>query len=102
MFENSLNFVSLMARDRSRWPRCLLWHGWLPGLGLAGERDPRAASFGHLASLALERCLGAYPADGSGLRPNSSDADDTALEMTESPNIWTEGSREDYPVGRGG
>ena len=25
-------FPSLMALDRSRWPRCLLWHGWLPGL----------------------------------------------------------------------
>ena len=32
-------FVSLMARDRSRWPHCLLWHGWLPGLGVPGERN---------------------------------------------------------------
>ena len=21
-----------LARDRSNWPRCLLWDGWLPGL----------------------------------------------------------------------
>ena len=26
-------FMSLMARNRSNWPRGLLWHGWLPGLG---------------------------------------------------------------------
>ena len=25
-------FAYLMSIDRSRWPRCLLWHGWLPGL----------------------------------------------------------------------
>ena len=29
-----------MARDRSDWPRCLLWHNWLPGLSAAGERAP--------------------------------------------------------------
>ena len=22
----------LMSKDRTRWQRCLLWHGWLPGL----------------------------------------------------------------------
>ena len=33
-------FLSFMSLDRSVWPRCLPWHGWLPGLSLAGERDP--------------------------------------------------------------
>ena len=70
-------FMSLMAMDRRKWPRCLLWHGWLPGLSLAGERDPWAASFELLASRALERCLGACP----------------AMEMTDVTNIWTDGSR---------
>ena len=32
-------FMPFMARDRSRWPRCLLWQAWLPGLRIAGERD---------------------------------------------------------------
>ena len=27
-------FMSLTAVDRWKWPRCLLWHGWLPGLVL--------------------------------------------------------------------
>ena len=36
-------FMPLMARDRSGWPRCLLWHGWLLGLCmLHGERAPWA------------------------------------------------------------
>ena len=31
------------AVDRGDWPRCLLWHGWLPGLGIAGVRDSWAS-----------------------------------------------------------
>ena len=42
----SLPFI---ARDRSKWPRCLLWYGWLPGLRVDGERAPRADSQGQLA-----------------------------------------------------
>ena len=29
-------FAYLMSLDRSKWPRCLLWHGWLPGLNGIG------------------------------------------------------------------
>ena len=50
-------FLLLMACDRSNWPRCLLWHGWLPGLSNAGGRDPRAASLGQLADGSLEIVL---------------------------------------------
>ena len=32
-------FMTLMKRDRSKWPRCLLWHGWLPVLSNSGERQ---------------------------------------------------------------
>ena len=35
-------FLPLTARDRSKWPRCLLCHGWLPGLSVT----PWAASLG--------------------------------------------------------
>ena len=89
-----------MSLDRSYWPRCLLWHGWLPRLSLHGERDPWAASFGQLASRELERCLGAYPRISLDSGPlDFWVADDLALEMTDDPNIWTDDSREDYPVG---
>ena len=40
-------FVSIVSLDRSFWLRCLLWHGWLPGLGGAGGGDLWAASFGN-------------------------------------------------------
>ena len=72
-------------------------HGWLPGLRGAGDDNPWAASFGNLAFGALERCLGAYPVDfsGSWTPPDHWDADDIALEMSDHPNVWTDGSRED-------
>ena len=44
---------------------CLLWHGCLSGLSLAGERDDWPPYLGHLADRAVERCLGAYPSDDS-------------------------------------
>ena len=84
-------FSFLMSLDRSKWPRCLLWHGWLPGLnGVLGDK-PWALSFSDLASFHLESCLGAYPVDfsDSWTPPDYWDADDIALEMPDHPNIWT-------------
>ena len=90
-------FALVLARDRRRWPRCLLWHGWLPLVCVT----PWLPSLGQLADRALESSLGAYPADHDGLwvAPDLWDADDLALEMVEDPNIRTDGSREDHPVG---
>ena len=51
-------FAYLTSLDRSKWPRCLLWHGWLPGLNGISSKDPWATSIGDLASFHLERCLG--------------------------------------------
>ena len=86
-------FAYLMSLDRSKWPRCLLWHGWLPGLKGIVHDDPWALSFGDLASFHLERCLGAYPVDfdGAWTPPDYWDAADIALEMPEHPNVWTDG-----------
>ena len=91
-------FAYLMSLDRSKWPRSLLWHGWLPGLNGISAKDPWAASFGDLASFHLERCQGAYPVDfvDCWTPPDYWDADDIALEMTDHPNVWTDGSREDF------
>ena len=87
-----------LCLDRSRWPRCLLSHGWLLGLSCNGDRAPWAAFFGQVACLQLESRLGAYPADCSShwSPPDYWVADDVAVEMYEHPNIWTDGSREDF------
>ena len=98
MFGNFPEFAHLMSLDRSKWPRCLLWHGWLPGLNGISHKDPWATSFGDLASFHLERCLGAYPVDfaAAWTPPDYWDVADFALEMPEHPNVWTDGSREDF------
>ena len=94
----SSEFAYLFTLDRSKWPRCLLWHGWLPGLNGSGTKDPWTTSIGDLASFHLERCHGAYPADFDDCwtPPDYWDADDIALEMTDHPYVWTDGSREDF------
>ena len=53
---------------------------------------------GDLAIGELERCLGAYPVDLSGAwtPPEDWDVDDIALEMADHPDVWTDGSREDF------
>ena len=38
-------FAFLMSLDRSKWPRCLLWHGWLSGLNGISLKDLWATSF---------------------------------------------------------
>ena len=43
-------FAYLMSLDRSKWPRCLLWHGWLPGLCGASEYGRGAATVAALSS----------------------------------------------------
>ena len=69
----------------------------MPGLSSGDGRSSWAASFGQLACLELERCLGAYPVDfaGSWTPPEYWDAADVALEMSDHPDIWTDGGRED-------
>ena len=91
-------FAYRLSLDRRNWPRCLLWHGWLPRLNGISDKEPWATSFGDLASFHPERCLGAYPVgfDGCWIPPEYWDAADIALEMPEYPNIWTDGSREDF------
>ena len=91
-------FAYLMSLDPSNWPRCLLRHCWLPGLNGVSAKDSWATSFGDLASFHLQRCLGAYPVDfgGAWTPPDYWDAADIALEMPEHPNVWTDGSREDF------
>ena len=70
----------------------------MPGLSGTSDSDPWASSFGYLVFGKLERCLGAYPVDFSGSWTPFEywDADDIALEMSEHPTNWTDGSREDF------
>ena len=94
-------FMPLMTRDRSKWLRCLLWHGWLLGLSDAGERDPWAAYLGLLADRSLEQVLSAYPVDDSDFwaPPDFWDADDLALGWRIIPPFGLMAVGEDHPIG---
>ena len=53
-------FHHLMRMDEGHWPRCLLWHGWIPLLSGVDGASPWAADASecavHLVEVALGRC----------------------------------------------
>ena len=91
---NSPEFFPLMSRGRTHWPRCLLWHGWLPGLTSRTVGTPWAIISCDLASSCLENALGSYPLSTSSAWHPFWDQDDV---QDMAPNIWTDGSREPIP-----
>ena len=58
---NKPEFLPLMSRDRTHWPRCLLWHGWHPCLSSRTLGTPWAIASSDLASSCLENALGSLP-----------------------------------------
>ena len=61
---DSPEFHETVNMDKAGWPRCLLWHGWLPALsGVVGD-DPWAIDAGHVASKRLEVVHGSYVGAG--------------------------------------
>ena len=46
--------------DKGYWPRCLLWHGWLPMLSGSNGVSPWAVSASESASYLVEAALGGY------------------------------------------
>ena len=53
-------FHDLMRADKAHWPRCLLWHGWLPTLSGVNGASPWAASASESAPYLVETALGRY------------------------------------------
>ena len=53
-------FHELMEMDKSFWPRCLLWHGWLPMLSGVNRGSPWAVDHVEGARNLLENALGSY------------------------------------------
>ena len=62
----SPEFNDIVNLDKAGWPRCLLWHGWLPVLSGADDGDPWAVDAADVASKRLEVALGSYVGDGRG------------------------------------
>ena len=87
-------FHDLIRMNEGHWPRCLLWHGWLPKLSGVGGASPWAASAADSAGYLVESALGSY---SSGLLigwgpPVGFDAVEAASLLPDSPKHWTDGS----------
>ena len=87
-------FHDLMRMDKAHWPRCLLWHGWLPMLSGVNGASPWAFDASESAAYLVEVALGRY---SSGLIAEwdlslDFDHDDAAASLTDHPNVWTDGS----------
>ena len=84
----------LMEMDKSYWPRCLLWHGWLPMLSGSNGVSPWAGSASESAAYLVDVALGRY---SSGLMSEWILSDDFDHDMAVSslpdhPDVWTDGS----------
>ena len=87
-------FHPLMREDKAHWPRCLLWHGWLPMLSGVNGASPWAAhsseSAFYLVETSLGQCSSRLPSDWN--LPDGFGADEVSAHMPDSPDIWSDGS----------
>ena len=87
-------FHDLMREDKAHWPRCLLWHGWLPMLSGVNGASPWTAdaseSAFYLVESALEQYSGGLVSEWSPL--DGFDADEVSARMPDSPKVWSDGS----------
>ena len=87
-------FHDLMREHKAQWPRCLLWHGWLPMLSGVNGASPWAGTASEGAFYLVETALGRY---SSGLvsewsPPYDFDADEVSARMLDAPKVWSDGS----------
>ena len=87
-------FDDLMREDKGHWPRCLLWHGWLPMLSGTNGASPWAVDATESAAYQVEVALGRY---SSGMicdwdLPENFDHDDAVSSLSDHPDVWTDGS----------
>ena len=87
-------FHELMEMDESYWPRCLLWHGWLPMLSGVNQGSPWALNHAEGASNLLESALGSYTSAFllAWRLLVGFDAESAALHVAREPDVWTDGS----------
>ena len=90
----SPEFHDLLSRDKRSWPRCLLWHGWLPALACTGGASHWAASVDDVACARLERLLGSCSEEVCrGWVPSDHFVGDVASsDVSDHPDVWTDGS----------
>ena len=90
----SPEFHDLLRLDRSTWPRCLLWHGWLPALACSGGASLWATSDDGIADARLERILGfdSEAVCGEWVPSDRFLADSASSDVSVHPDVRTDGS----------
>ena len=80
--------------DKAHWPRCLLWHGWLPMLSGIDGVSPWAANASESASYLVEAALGGYSCRlvTEWSPPDDYDQVAVASLVPDHPNVWSDGS----------
>ena len=93
-FVKVLSFHDLVREDKAHWPRCLLWHSWLPLLSGFSGASPWAADAFEGACYMVEVALGRYSSNLlAGWGPSDGyDVVEVASSMPDHPNVWTDGS----------
>ena len=87
----SPEFHDIVNLDKAGWPRCLLWHGWLPALSGADDGDPWAVDAADVASKRLEVALGSYVGVSQEPGGEFSLVDDD-VPLADAPDVWSDGS----------
>ena len=87
-------FHDLMREDKAHWPRCLLWHGWLPMLSGTNGGSPWAVDASECAVYLLEVALGRYSSRlvSEWVPSGDFDRDMAASSLPDHPDVWTDGS----------
>ena len=87
----SPEFHDCVNLGKAGWPRCLLWHGWLPALSGADDGDPWAVDAEHVASERLEVALGSYVGVSQELGGEFSLVGD-GIPLADAPDVWSDRS----------
>ena len=87
-------FHDLVEMDKSFWPRCLLWHGWLPMLSGVNRGSLWALTLAEGAGNLLECALGPSTSDllDAWQLPEGFDSESAAQGVAAEPDVWTDGS----------
>ena len=87
-------FHDLVEMDKSLWPRCLLWHGWLPLLSGVNGGSPWAQTPTEGTVNLLECALGRYSSCqlSEWRLPVDFDVEGASRSVAEEPDVWTDGS----------
>ena len=83
-----------MREDKAHWPRCLLWHGWLPVLSGVNGASPCGVGASESAFYFVETALGQYSSglDSEWSLPDGFDADEVSARRPDSLKVWSDGS----------